>query len=84
MFLLKGWRGGEVTGTWDYLSVRVTGALEEFTYTKVYSFHITYVCLFLCRDKLVELKKGEESKLKTYEALCIKLSHTEEDIVSTS
>ncbi|XP_026730881.1 putative tRNA pseudouridine synthase Pus10 [Trichoplusia ni] len=31
------------------------------------------------REELAELKKGEETKCKTYEALCIKLSHTEDD-----
>ncbi|CAD0206349.1 unnamed protein product [Chrysodeixis includens] len=31
------------------------------------------------REDLALLKKGEETKSKTYEALCIKLSHTEDD-----
>ncbi|KAM3956209.1 LOW QUALITY PROTEIN: pseudouridine synthase 10 [Aphomia sociella] len=31
------------------------------------------------REELTELKKGEESKCKTYEALCIKLEHSEHE-----
>ena len=32
-----------------------------------------------CREDLAELKKGEETKCKTYELLCIKLSRSEDD-----
>ncbi|XP_041970385.1 tRNA pseudouridine synthase Pus10 [Aricia agestis] len=33
----------------------------------------------ITRDDLVQLKKGEETKCKTYEALCIKLSHRDDE-----
>ncbi|XP_045770775.1 tRNA pseudouridine synthase Pus10 [Maniola jurtina] len=36
----------------------------------------------ITREDLVQLKKGEETKSKTYEALCIKLSHSIYDDVS--
>ncbi|XP_052739036.1 tRNA pseudouridine synthase Pus10 isoform X2 [Bicyclus anynana] len=36
----------------------------------------------ITREDLVQLKKGEETKSKTYEALCIKLSHSQFDDVS--
>ncbi|XP_034827749.1 putative tRNA pseudouridine synthase Pus10 [Maniola hyperantus] len=36
----------------------------------------------ISREDLVQLKKGEETKSKTYEALCIKLSHSIYDDVS--
>ncbi|KAI8422686.1 hypothetical protein MSG28_006457 [Choristoneura fumiferana] len=38
--------------------------------------------LSVCREDLAELKKGEETKSKDYEALCIKLDHSEFDEVS--
>ncbi|KAI8422682.1 hypothetical protein MSG28_006453 [Choristoneura fumiferana] len=37
--------------------------------------------LSVCREDLAELKKGEETKSKDYEALCIKLDHSEFDEV---
>lgn len=36
------------------------------------------------REELAQLKKGEETKCKTYEALCIKLSHAEDDELTAS
>ncbi|KAJ0183040.1 hypothetical protein K1T71_001016 [Dendrolimus kikuchii] len=35
--------------------------------------------IYVTKVDLTELKKGEETKCKTYEALCIKLSHSEYD-----
>ncbi|KAI5640050.1 putative tRNA pseudouridine synthase Pus10 [Phthorimaea operculella] len=35
--------------------------------------------VYVTKDDLTLLKKGEETKTKTYEALCIKLSHTKEE-----
>ncbi|KAJ2943274.1 hypothetical protein O0L34_g12079 [Tuta absoluta] len=35
--------------------------------------------IYVTKDDLTLLKKGEETKTKTYEALCIKLSHTQEE-----
>ncbi|XP_052748747.1 putative tRNA pseudouridine synthase Pus10 isoform X2 [Galleria mellonella] len=35
--------------------------------------------MYVTREELAELKKGEETKCKTYEALCIKLSHSEHE-----
>ncbi|XP_075992834.1 tRNA pseudouridine synthase Pus10-like isoform X4 [Anticarsia gemmatalis] len=40
--------------------------------------------LHIEREDLALLKKGEESKCKTYEALCIKLSHTDLDLATTN
>ncbi|CAK1546549.1 unnamed protein product [Leptosia nina] len=34
---------------------------------------------YLTKDDLIQLKKGEETKCKTYEALCIKLTHSKFD-----
>ncbi|CAG4967733.1 unnamed protein product [Colias eurytheme] len=34
---------------------------------------------YVSKDDLIQLKKGEETKCKTYEALCIKLTHSKFD-----
>ncbi|XP_026313896.1 putative tRNA pseudouridine synthase Pus10 [Hyposmocoma kahamanoa] len=35
--------------------------------------------VYVSKDELTQLKKGEETKCKTYEALCIKLGHSAND-----
>ncbi|XP_059046794.1 putative tRNA pseudouridine synthase Pus10 [Achroia grisella] len=45
---------------------------------------IVHQLVHVSREELSELKKGEETKCKTYEALCIKLGHSEYEHDKTS
>ncbi|CAH4034102.1 unnamed protein product [Pieris brassicae] len=40
---------------------------------------IVKILTYLSKDDLIQLKRGEETKCKTYEALCIKLTHSKFD-----